>query len=367
MRCRSRAFTARTSCPLAMVCASHHRILHWFVVAASFIEPGADVVCFAMLSPDGGSTSEIRRVFGGPAIGDIRSRLSRVETPNASPSSNGLRALLRLRLDEESATQALVEWQALLADNHHIWKGVTGDEFEWVAPVRTLLRLLNEHLFSRQHPHVIFRQGDEGGINLSNASVGNLFLTALRLHLGSLDASIEWLARQLGVAEVCTVLPCTLFDDIAASCCRRWMQNDGLIGMQLRRDHVGLLAPGQEDLPRESGRGELDIGVRLSNGDLIVGQSAISHPPIPTRLPTDQRGDGPANRQRPMRRSFSVDKNLGSHDLALPASVDRVFYVTRGGSSERAPQLDLNPRVAEVSHISVLCRTATWTDLVSLL
>ena len=73
------------------------------------------------VTDDGGSTHEIRRVFGGPAIGDIRSRLSALELTGVDSCEKAFFKLLRKRLNEDEAI-ARAEWQDLLKEDHTAWK-----------------------------------------------------------------------------------------------------------------------------------------------------------------------------------------------------------------------------------------------------
>ena len=58
------------------------------------------------VSDDGGSTAEIVRVFGGPAVGDIRARCLRLSDRNSSVEAKSVHDLLahRLHSSDESMT-----------------------------------------------------------------------------------------------------------------------------------------------------------------------------------------------------------------------------------------------------------------------
>ncbi|GJV17293.1 maternal effect embryo arrest 18 [Tanacetum coccineum] len=60
------------------------------------------------VSDDGGSTAEIVRVLGGPAVGDIRSRCLRLSDQSTSEAL-AVRTLLGFRLPLD-AQQAKLEW-----------------------------------------------------------------------------------------------------------------------------------------------------------------------------------------------------------------------------------------------------------------
>ncbi|XP_060974768.1 uncharacterized protein YNL011C isoform X3 [Cannabis sativa] len=75
------------------------------------------------VSDDGGSTAEIVRVLGGPAVGDIRSRCLRLSDESTSEAL-AVRRLLghRLTLDPR---QAKCEWYNIVEGEHSLWRGVS--------------------------------------------------------------------------------------------------------------------------------------------------------------------------------------------------------------------------------------------------
>ncbi|KAG6420589.1 hypothetical protein SASPL_117124 [Salvia splendens] len=75
------------------------------------------------VSDDGGSTAEIVRVLGGPAVGDIRSRCLRLSDPSSSEAL-AVRTLLGHRLPLE-AQKAKFEWYDIVEGNHSLWTGVS--------------------------------------------------------------------------------------------------------------------------------------------------------------------------------------------------------------------------------------------------
>lgn len=86
---------------------------------------GSESTTFVLpISDDGGSSSEILRVFGGPSVGDIRSRLIRLipDAPLGSPLA-AIRALLEYRLsDSLTSTQVRAEWHCIVEGRHKLWK-----------------------------------------------------------------------------------------------------------------------------------------------------------------------------------------------------------------------------------------------------
>jgi hypothetical protein len=86
-----------------------------FETKTSFIIP---------ISDDGGSSSEVQRVLGGPSIGDIRSRLVRLipESPKGSPLY-AIKSLLEFRLSHtRSSKEVKSEWHAIVEGKHRLWK-----------------------------------------------------------------------------------------------------------------------------------------------------------------------------------------------------------------------------------------------------
>eukprot|EP00756_Hemistasia_phaeocysticola_P053448 Hpha_TRINITY_DN2907_c0_g1::TRINITY_DN2907_c0_g1_i1::g.19581::m.19581 len=76
------------------------------------------------VSDDGGSTAEIVRVLGGPAVGDIRSRCLRL-SDISTPEARAVKSLLQHRLprDPDSAREA---WHRIVEGKHPLWEGIEG-------------------------------------------------------------------------------------------------------------------------------------------------------------------------------------------------------------------------------------------------
>ena len=122
-----------------------------------------DDACFVLpVSDDGGSSSEIIRVLGGPSIGtlpsfhelfilsdthldvqgDIRSRLVRL-IPPAPPNSplGAVRTLLSYRLPANvSEREAREEWRDIIEGRSLLWAGVPNDRKETIRGPSQLLR-----------------------------------------------------------------------------------------------------------------------------------------------------------------------------------------------------------------------------------
>ena len=193
-------------------------------------------VCYVLpISDNGGSSSELMRVIGGPAIGDIRSRINRllqayntnnddVDTQWKSSQLKALHTLFSYRLPNSSG-DSRKEWDQIVDGNHSLWAGIESQVKELIRP---FFININVELLKR------FRPGRE--FKFEKASIGNLFLTGSRLFCGSLDSAIELMLRITMISQSIMVLP---------------VLNTNF------SHHISAL---------------------LENGQVITGQSQISHP-----------------------------------------------------------------------------------------
>lgn len=194
-------------------------------------------VCYILpISDNGGSTSELIRFIGGPAIGDIRSRLTRLIQDDA------LRALLSYRLPEDRK-EAKSQWNQLVEGTHPLWAPINNCTKEIF---RSFLIHVNVELVKRSKSYSTHRQ-----FRHELANVGNLFLTGVRLFVGLLDSAIEMFMKLSGISCTTSVLPCI---------------NTNFT---------------------------YHISAVLQSGLVITGQSQISHPSISTIYPP------PLNQTRP--------------------------------------------------------------------
>ncbi|GMM56841.1 hypothetical protein DAKH74_034570 [Maudiozyma humilis] len=180
--------------------------------------PGADVTYVLPISDNGGSTSEILRILGGPAIGDIRSRIVRIMQDSA------LAGLFAHRLADHPL-RAKHEWNDIVDGSHSVWRQVP-------VEVKEMCRAFIIHI----QAELLKKSKNAHSFQYEKASVGNLFMTGARLFLGSLDASIELMMRIGRVSPNTHVIPC------------------------INTNHTH------------------HISALLTNGDVITGQSQISHP-----------------------------------------------------------------------------------------
>lgn len=172
------------------------------------------------ISDNGGSTSEIIRVIGGPAIGDLRSRITRLIPEESKP----LQAILSYRLSEDSQV-AKAEWAEIVEGTHPLWYQVQPECKELIRP-----------FFVHVHVELLKRSRPGREFRFDKANVGNLFLTGARLFCGALDPAIELFLRVTLVPSTISVLP----------------------ALNTNFSH--------------------HISAQLENGVIITGQSQISHP-----------------------------------------------------------------------------------------
>jgi 2-phospho-L-lactate transferase/gluconeogenesis factor (CofD/UPF0052 family) len=197
-----------------------------------------DNVSYIMpISDNGGSTRKILNVFGGPGIGDIRSRLVRLSTQKTREAA-AVNKLLEHRLYSTSQTIAKNEWENLLNGSSLLWEGISDSHKEYIH--RYFLWIENERHLARNR------------FDFKGASVGNLYFTGLRLFFNKLSTAIFAFSQIASVPQNTKVLP--IFDNVEP----------------------------------------ISIGAELEDGSIIMGQNEISHPgesvnkdysdPLPARI-----------------------------------------------------------------------------------
>jgi len=182
------------------------------------------------VSDSGGSTAEIIRVLGGPAIGDIRSRIVRL-ADDSTEEAQAVQNLLLHRLPMENQT-AKNEWYSIVEGSHFLWGRIS-------EPYKETIRSFLIHFNSE-----ILKQANRN-FDWGNGSIGNFFFTGARIFFNSLEAAIFWFSRVSGIPTDSRVIP--------------------IINEPQKR---------------------FDIAALLANGSLIIGQHHISHPPEAKNTPT---------------------------------------------------------------------------------
>ncbi|KAI4088630.1 MAG: hypothetical protein LQ344_005969 [Seirophora lacunosa] len=235
------------------------------------------------ISDNGGSSSELIRVFGGPGIGDIRSRLVRL----IPPSNAGILHLFNHRLPS-SPQAASADFLTLLDLTSPLYLPIP-------SPQALLIRSILSHL----HLEILKRtRSPSSTFNFQSASIGNLFLTGARLFSGSFESAIYLFAIVGGVDE--------------------------------SRNAV---------LPAIVSNFTHHISAGLEDGTVITGQNAISHPSAPTALPESPTAVvHSSTADEPQAPSYPPD--VSSHqsieDATLPGSLPtlRPSFLTASKSHE---------------------------------
>lgn len=169
------------------------------------------VVHVLPVSDDGGSTAEIVRVLGGPAVGDIRSRCLRL-SDESTLEALSVRRLLGHRLPLDSS-EAKLEWYQIVEGEHSLWDGVS-------RPYRETIRAFLVYFHSE-----ILRRSVET-FCFTNGSIGNFFFAGARIFFQSLDAAIFLFSRVSQIPAESLVLPVISTNDRLTLGCELW---DGTI------------------------------------------------------------------------------------------------------------------------------------------
>jgi hypothetical protein len=117
------------------------------------------------VSDDGGSTAEIVRVLGGPAVGDIRSRCLRL-ADSGSTEARAVKALLGHRLSAHDQIAAKTEWYNIVEGDHQLWQGIG-------EPYKHTIRAFLVHF------HTLVLKQSTTRFSFQNGSVGMLLLSKL--------------------------------------------------------------------------------------------------------------------------------------------------------------------------------------------
>ncbi|KAK3213607.1 hypothetical protein GRF29_28g454286 [Pseudopithomyces chartarum] len=254
------------------------------------------------ISDNGGSSSELIRVFGGPGIGDVRSRLVRLipDDPDHDDSEKAaIKIFFNHRLPKDQ-TAARLEWLHIVEASHDLWTNISTAKKELM---RAILNTVNFEIVKRMRPSSTF--------DFSGASIGNLFLTGARLYTGSFESAIYLLSSICSVPNHTSVLP----------------------AINTNFTH--------------------HISAGLANGTIITGQNNISHPSETTALdslsPTShedtERHDAIEDANLPgtlptLRKQYINFSKADEDDL--PARIQRLWYINPYGQEIR---LAANPAV----------------------
>ncbi|KAH8892605.1 UPF0052 domain protein [Thozetella sp. PMI_491] len=253
------------------------------------------------ISDNGGSSSELIRIFGGPGIGDLRSRLVRlIPSSDSNTDLAATKALFNYRLSSD-ADQARAEWLEIVDGRHDLWEKISSEKREMI---RSFFNLVNLEILKRTRPSSTFHFG--------RAAVGNLFLTGARTFSGSLESAIYLLS------QICSIPPSTAV------------------------------------LPAINTNFTHHISAGLADGTVITGQNAISHPTEPTALAgTNAAREDPDAEDHELVEDANLPGSLltlrkpyiefsKATEEDLPARIERLWYINPYGN-EIHPRA--NPKV----------------------
>ncbi|KAL1654127.1 hypothetical protein SLS61_003129 [Didymella pomorum] len=248
------------------------------------------------ISDNGGSSSELIRVFGGPG------RLVRLipdDPDNDESEKAAIKAFFNHRLPKEQIS-AKQEWLQIVEAQHPIWTNISTAKKELI---RSMLNHVAFEIIKRLRPSSTF--------DFSGASIGNLFLTGARLFTGSFESAVYLLSSICSVPSHTSVLP----------------------AINTNFSH--------------------HISVGLADGSTISGQNSISHPSQSTALDTlfpptlseveehDLIEDANLPGSLPTLRKQYIAFSKAAEE-ELPARIERLWYINPYGQEIR---LAANPAV----------------------
>jgi hypothetical protein len=187
------------------------------------------------VSDDGGSTSEIIRVSGGPAVGDIRSRCLRL-SDESTREAIAVKELLAHRLHPTDEELAKNEWYKIQEGDSPLWDGIDN-------AYATIIRRFLVHF----HTEVTTNTHKER-FSFVNGSIGNFFFAGARMFFRSMEAAIFLYARVSKLPRETMVVPCIECED-----------NE-----------------------------RVTINAELMDGTILRGQNDISHPSVDKKSFTKQ-------------------------------------------------------------------------------
>ncbi|KAI1206107.1 UPF0052-domain-containing protein [Annulohypoxylon truncatum] len=251
------------------------------------------------ISDNGGSSSELIRVFGGPGIGDVRSRLVRlIPGSDTDAERASIKGLFNHRLSPDPL-QARLQWLDIVEGRDELWTNISSEKRELI---RSVFNHVNLEIVKRARPSSVF--------SFAKASIGNLFLTGARVFTGSLESAIYLLST---------------------ICC---------------------ISPTVSALPAINTNFTHHISAGLANGVQITGQNSISHPSAPTSLPPDDDllGSGNVGTSSMQQHLRELEEHDRIEDATLPGSLPtlRKRYI----DFSKADEEDLPARIERIWYIN---------------
>lgn len=289
------------------------------------------------ISDNGGSTSELIRVFGGPGIGDVRSRLVRLipEQPY-SKEREAIGSLLSYRLSGTDSRDARNDWSDIVDGTSQLWQGIPSAKKELI---RSFFNLINLEILKRSRPPT-------STFDFRSASIGNLFLTGARLFSGSFESAIYLLSAVCGIPdEDIKVIPSinsNFSHHIAAE-----LEDGNVIVGQNSISHPSTIAekPGHEStVPRDIAPTMLSVNGCISVGDGLISNTSRTEDTHDTALAQEEEDAHPPFTLRTLRTSnIAFTKSADELD-DLPSRISRVHYVNSFGQEILPPA---NPRAIQ--------------------
>lgn len=290
------------------------------------------------ISDNGGSTSEIIRVFGGPGIGDVRSRLVRlIPLHPYSREREAISHILSYRLSATDGREARLEWADIVDGTSSLWKGVSSAKKELL---RSFFNLLNLEILKRSRPPT-------STFDFRSASVGNLFLTGARLFSGSFESAIYLLSAICGIPDdeikVIPSINSNFSHHIAAE-----LEDGTIIVGQNSISHPvdAAEASGQGHAPAATPNGALtphDPRLQLDphppNTFLRLSQEEDS-----LEMPEEQEDANPPFTLRTLRTNNIDFTKAAEKATRLPSRISRIYYVNSFGQEILPPS---NPRASQ--------------------
>lgn len=263
------------------------------------------------VSDNGGSSKEIIRVLGGPAIGDIRSRLVRLAN-DTTYESRAIKLVLEYRLNSHDKSAAKEEMISIVDGSHPIWACTGGGIEPAISEAyKETVRAFLAHFFdatlrrstnSDREMMGTRTKGSEAASALGNiynngssefdyrgGAIGNFVFTGARLFFRSLDAAIFWFSSLSSIPRSSLVAP--------------------VINTNSR----------------------VTIGALLLNGNCLIGQDVISHPPPSIAATKELKSKSVPSR---------IDK-VRAGTVALPSPIKKIYYVNQYGN-EVVPSANVN-------------------------
>lgn len=289
------------------------------------------------ISDNGGSSSELIRVFGGPGIGDVRSRLVRlIPRQPYSKEREAIGTLLSYRLSGAESRGARSDWSDIVDGTSQLWRGIPSAKKELI---RSFFNLVNLEILKRSRPPA-------STFDFRSASIGNLFLTGARLFSGSFESAIYLLSSVCGIPdEDIKVIPsinsnfshhiAAELEDGTVIVGQNSISHPSIIGEDtesgriVSRDRARMMLPVDDGIPVLNGVNSMESTVEDTNDGSLIQEEEDAHPPF--TLPT--------------LRTNNIAFTKAADELDdLPSQISRIHYVNSFGQEILPPA---NPRAIQ--------------------